>query len=535
MNKPSLPSLCCTFILLFLFFLWACRKEKKNIAWENDVILPVADGTLTLANLLRAEYIKSDSSGFVSIVFQTNFYDIPVDTIAYIPDTTLINNLTIPFAMNAPPGFTFYSSSNTTSLNVPDLQLKKAIIRSGTLHLKIESDIPEKVIIQYALPDATLNNQPLIFQDTLPKSTGTPVVVNRTLDLSNYQIDLRGPNKNTVNTLTVNLMAQISPDAQGNTPLSPSNLLRITASYHHIVPSYLQGYFGHRTFQIGPDFISLNEMRHFQSGTIDFEQVKMKLTLNNRFGIDAQIKLNSIEARNTKTGQTMLLQNNLIGQTISMTRAIETHTQPPVFSYPQEFEFTPANSNIDDFVEIIPDEIHYHLSLETNPMGNISAGNDFIYKDYPFESHLSLEIPLSVRMDHFTLTDSTLLQLKKQIEWIEFKNATFYVWYENFFPADFLLDLQLFDSTGTPTSFIDMNTPLLSASLDNQGKAIKPTRDKITLSLSETQIADLFRAGKVAFLLDLSASHNNGYVKIYNNNYLKIKLIAEGRARYETH
>ncbi len=520
-------------LIIPLFFLfYTCKKEKKPTSWQSDIVTPLANAKFTLNNFLNDEYLTGDSNGVVHVVFKHDFYDLPLDSLGKIPDTTLIESLSIPFSINAPPGYIFYSNAQTIKLNASPLELSYAEIEKGFIDITIESNVPEKIIVTYNVPGAKKNNQSLNLVDTVPAAQGAKAIFKKTLNIQGYTLDLTGPNQNSYNKLAVNFYAQINPQASQSIPLSSSTLFKITTNYRDISPSYIKGYFGKETFKLGPDTAIFDQFSSYVSGALNLEKVKMLLRFNNQFGVDAVLKINGLTAINTKNGQTVNLSNNIIGQAIQLTRAIETGQTPPVYSVPKEYILDQNNSNIDQFFEIMPNRLVYDLELKVNPMGNISSGNDFLYKNYPFQSYFELDIPMSLTAQDLVLSDTIDLKINENIEWIDWLNGKIYLYAENFFPSDFEVSIQLFDTNKTATSLINNQGKINAAVTDGSGLAQTPVKSVMVLSLDDKQMQDFYHAGYLAFVLKLNTANYSSFVKFTQNNYLDLKLIHEAQVKY---
>ena len=63
-----------------------------------------------------------------------------------------------------------------------------------------------------------------------------------------------------------------------------------------------------------------------------------------------------------------------------------------------------GNSNIDAFIENLPDGITYDLDVTANPLGDVSNGNDFLYDDSRLTADLDVDIPLNIIATDLTLT-----------------------------------------------------------------------------------------------------------------------------------
>ena len=64
------------------------------------------------------------------------------------------------------------------------------------------------------------------------------------------------------------------------------------------------------------------------------------------------------------------------------------------------------NSNIDVFIENLPNEISLSAEVEINPLGNVTDGNDFIYTAQPLQATLDIDLPLNIGAQNLIFTDT---------------------------------------------------------------------------------------------------------------------------------
>src|ERR1700757_316395 len=129
---PTLKKI--TLALLCVCLLSFCKRSPTT--WEDDVVAPLATGSLTLSNLFPDTVIKANADSSLKIAFETALINYQLDSLIKIPDTTI----TIPFTFTfgtfpITPDESIPISTNTATPNVYNLpngiQLKKAIIKQG--------------------------------------------------------------------------------------------------------------------------------------------------------------------------------------------------------------------------------------------------------------------------------------------------------------------------------------------------------------------------------------------------------------------
>ena len=105
-------------VLLVIFTFFSCRKDFEKPNWDVDLLAPLIKTTLTLNDLLPDSIIQTNPDTSLKLVYQTDLFDVDMDSIFKIPDTTVTDVYTFGFSSIAAPGSSFYSQSNEFKLNV---------------------------------------------------------------------------------------------------------------------------------------------------------------------------------------------------------------------------------------------------------------------------------------------------------------------------------------------------------------------------------------------------------------------------------
>ena len=125
---------------LFLFFavavLSTCKKDNDRPQWDVDVLVPLVKSTLDIGNLINDTLLQSDSNHVLHFVYEKNLYDLNLDSLVNIPDTTIKITVDYNVTVPVPPNFPVYSNTSQFALSVNGPQIRLAILRNGTLTLK---------------------------------------------------------------------------------------------------------------------------------------------------------------------------------------------------------------------------------------------------------------------------------------------------------------------------------------------------------------------------------------------------------------
>ena len=148
--------------------------------------------------------------------------------------------------------------------------------------------------------------------------------------------------------------------------------------------------------------------------------------------MDCQLKLNEIGFNKKNINQS--LNHYSINQNININRALDLGND---FQYSvNNLYFNSDNSNIDQLIGVFPDEINIDYSVISNPLGNQSWYNDFIFNKHPLSLNLGVNIPLIQNFDSIIYNDTLYLKIPENLE---IKNANIKLEFNNEFPCNCLV------------------------------------------------------------------------------------------------
>lgn len=518
-----------TFIVLALALIYvSCRKELEKPFWDTEVLAPLVNASMNIDNILPDSILQTNADSSMKIVYEGDIYKISMDTLFNIPDTIIKNSFNIPFAYTFPVGATVINNSlSETTYNLNPVQLKKVIIEHGKVNYTIKSKIHEVTHFIYKIPCATLGGVPFRIDVDVPAAVGsTPGVYNQTFDLSGYVFDLTGIAHNKVNTLYTSLTASVSASAPAPVLIDPLDSLIIENTFEDLFPYYAKGYFGNSTFNIGPDETNFDMFNRIVGGSINLEDVNFNLSLENPIGLDARVFINNLKSINSRTGNSIDLVNSIVGAPININRAAESGTTvyPTYANYP----LTTSNSNIKPMIENLPDKFGYSMQIITNPMGNVSASNDFIYSNQLLKAKMNMEIPLSLIATNLTLVDTFDIDLQNNDGTQNVKSGKLTLIANNGFPFDASVQLYLLNESNQVTDSLYMYANTIDqAPLNASLRAIGKKTTKLVSALSETKMNLLYNTKRVKLKVKFNTASQSQYVGIYSNYSIDLKLVGD--------
>ena len=389
------------FLFCFALLFVACKKEEDKSNWLTNWVFPVAHTTIGIHSLVPDSLRTVNSDGSVNLSYVTNLNTINTNDLIVIPDTTILNRISIPFgSFLVNPGADVFQKTEVINFNSTS-RLTRAILKSGKLIYSIKNYTNGVLDINYLVPDAKLNEIGLNLNKSIPKKEGSiPGISTGEIDLSGYSLKLTGLSNLLTNQITSYVTAKLSSNSLATT-ITMADSLVLSFTFSKLVPSYARGNFAPQSFDVNGE-TDVTIFGPLLDGNFDFDKLSLSLVLENGIGADVKAKLENFKVSNTQTNQSLNLNHTIVGANLNMTRAIEN----PYLPTRKYFLLDETNSNVLDFLELKPNKISYSIQGELNPLGNISNLNDFVYSNKLLKAFIDLKIPLNFSAENIVFSDT---------------------------------------------------------------------------------------------------------------------------------
>jgi len=521
--------------LLLIILLGGCRKE--NTFWEDDLVAPLAHGSLSLGNMFPDTTIKSNADSSLKIAFETALINYGIDSLLKIPDTTITTVSTNTFLATYPftPGASLFNTTSSTYYNFPNgVLLKYASIRTGIVKVELTNTVRQPIDYHYQLLSGKKNNQILdtifvipgaVYSGTVLVSVGTNTC---NINLAGYDIDFTGINKNQNNTIDQDGQISISTTAQADT-LFLNQGLTSKFTFTGIVPQYAQGYFGNEIVSIGPDTTSFDVFNTIQSGMLNLNSADVKLKIVNEFGVAMRATINNLTAISTPNAATSTLTSStVLNAANNINGAINNGPLAPVTAATKTLTLNNSNSNIKDLIGILPDKFIYQLTTQLNPQGNQGGNNDFAYYGTGFKAYLNADIPLHFSASNIMLADTVDLTLANINQLDNINRGQLILTATNSYPFAINLQGYLLDAN---KNIIDIlfSTPntIQAPMLDANFKVIAPLQSKLFVPLNPGKINSLKNAKYIYYSATFNTASQPSQIKFYDHYTLDLLLTAD--------
>jgi hypothetical protein len=519
------------FLSIATLLLNGCKKEFKAPTWDADLIFPIAKTTLAIADLkfdsVPELTLSNDGVNPVNIIYQNSLFSIDFDSLFQVPDTSLEQSFSPFFAINLSPGQQIWTGQINNKYKLKDIELKTVTFQSGKLVLDIENTLTEKIIINFELSKGTINGIPWVKQIEVPAgSQFSPANKRVEYDATDLMVDLTGDNGTAYNAMIINYTMILDPDGNATTA-NVGDKVSLTNTFQGLTPAYARGYFGQILEQ---DVLneSISEMKNVIGGNLKLDAFDMELTITNKLGVDLQSTLNSLTSINSNTTNEVSLTHSLIGNSINLNRAKETGNAANPVSYEVlKYPINKNNSNVIAFLENIPDSLSMSVDVRLNPLGNISANNDFVYYENGLDLGLNINLPLSFSMENLSILDTLEFKLDSSDAYQNINGGVLRLFANNYFPIGLNIDLEVTDSlfSYSQTISTDKNT-ILPADVINAPQTIGK-ESILEIPIDQDIIESLYNGELLVLRASMNTSDAPNIVDIYNHYKCDIQIVAD--------
>jgi hypothetical protein len=508
----------------FLLSLSACQK-KEPVSWESDLYVPLLTSTMDVWDLFGDTNVVENSDQSLRLLVEEKVEMLDPDKVIEVHDTLAIDLFNIPLYLKFAPGQQLTQRETSVTMDLDDMELTQARARIASLKFYVTNTVKEPLRVKYELLSSDKNGQHFeVFEDIPPATNSGPSYTVKTIHLDGYNMDMTGDGTQ-VNTVRSKTTVWIHPDAD-SVWIIPADTILIISTFDELKIDYAHGYFGQQGYE-GQGSSYIGVFNNFKAGSFDLDKANASLTIRNYSGMDVRMKMNKLSSFNSAVNQEVMLNHSIIGQTLNVQRATENGTSledvnPTISTYPIE------NSNLDKLIEIQPDSLRFKLSAEINPMGNVSAGNDFMYFEKGIEAVIKLDVPLNFSTTGLKIEDHSSLNFDKDKK---LKSGELLVHLDNMMPFDMDIQFYVLDENKVIIdSLFETGSFIGAAQLDAQGIAELPTHTLLSIPLTKDKIEVLRKYSDLLIRAKVNSVGNKKY-QLFKNNNLIIRIV--GDVKYE--
>jgi hypothetical protein len=517
-----------TCVLILAFTVSGCRKELDLANWDVDLLAPLAEGTINVSNYAPENLISIGTGDLIHLILDEELLSIGLDTLIGIPDYSVDTSFFVPFdyPVDWPPGLPFLEQTSNTKFDLKGARLTYAIIRESSISVELNNTINKPVLFIYEISSASLNGDTFRIEERIEAKTK----FKKDYDLNGYELDLRGPSQKEYNTIYTKAIAMIHPDEATGYKFRANEKFDVVSTITNVIPEYVLGYFGNQT-AIYAESQSLDVFDQIPFTSANITDFELKMIIDNGIGADLKLVIDQLGSENTVTEANATLQHSIIGSPQLFTRAINLFDpENPAKHISKTFTFTDENSNLDQLLELRPNNFTADLNLEVNPLGNISRGNDFVYYGHDLTATMRADIPLIVSAKGLQLSDTFDFNYRPDeknnpLDRLNYGTMRFIL--SNGYPIEAGVQFYLMDSIGNQLDSLLLERTWIAGAVEEQsGLVEKPAKSVLEVPIDQ----ELFMTMELANRMRVNAILNTvglDSVHIRANQKLDFKVVAD--------
>lgn len=511
---------------------WMADKYDFTVRWEPGFEGPLVFGNLSIEDMLTkfdtSGYLIEDSTNFLYFIFDTS-ETVYADDYIDIPDQEFLQvffqtPVDIPGSSLGNIGDTIYREKNKSfeMERTGDERLDSVHMKGGEIVIFVTSSI---------------------------KHTGTLTIYSDQIELDGERyeqtIEISDPSGNFSTTVRVPLAGAFlrldnsNPDTtflgmvfkleliHSGADILANEMVSIKQSFQNLDYKAVYGYVGvYDSLIIDKEVIEFSSMPEDFIGRIRLADPQIHLKVGNSFGVPFGIELLDLEARFKDASMTPIDLDpdvnpiiidaptiNQVGQSILTHTAIDSN-----------------NSNINEIASTDLTGLQFSINALGNPTGFM---NNFILDTSHLDVNIEVVIPMHLRAEGLELADTFDFEIggDEGFSRENIKSFMFQLETENGLPLEVSIQVYFMDNNDDylDSLFNEQNWNILpSGVVDDDGKVIMTTYNKVEVPLTESQIDNVFIAEKIMIkTLVETTDQGTRDIKFYSTNTLSFKLGAK--------
>ena len=516
-------------IALFVLLFSGCRKERPSPSWQVDLLAPLITDTVTITDVISQRLININPDHSVSFVFDELLYEVNADSLVNIPDTLFHWGYSLewlPYDIHLAPGEliieeTFDWPLDYESAGLEGVALESAKIRSGIINFELYNQSSGSILSQFGINSAVRNETDTFFiSQVIPSGQ----IVKKAFDISDYRLDLTGAEGDTVNMLNYFLGLYADPSVPDTLTLTPVDSFSVNIYFEDLIIDYAKGNFGTNTFTFGPEESDFNLFEDLEINGFSMQDATVLLRIQNNYGVDGLIKLLEIMSVNSQTGEYASLEGDMMDSNLYVDAAIQYGDGQQMIQ-PAENVFDFSNTNFNDLVQIMPDQVSYTVQLLTNPSGDTTGRNHFFYYEEPIRVYMEVEVNQGILI-HDLFTENTIEWNGEGVSLDNVEAGVLTIVLNNGFPFSFDANIYLEDEDNAVLDTLVFQNFISGGLLDNEFKVEQAVETRIPLTLTPRLKESIVQARFARYEMLINSAENE-HVKIYDDNVMTMKIIGD--------
>jgi hypothetical protein len=312
--------------------------------------------------------------------------------------------------------------------------------------------------------------------------------------------------------------ATIDPSASSPVDISNSDSIRINVSFENIEPEKAIGYFGSENVEVPLDSTMIPFMEKIIDGTLDLDQVDMNLSITNGIGVDIQSNISELSS--ISGSGSVAMSHSSIGSPINLSRP--SRIGWVINSSIYTAAYNSSTSNLEAFIENLPDKISYAAQFQINPFGDVNSHGDFFSSEYPLKANISLDVPLCFAANNLTLQDTIRIQIDQDTNRI--KGGTLLIDAVNSFPFGAELKVYLLNEFSGITDSIVTQPYIAPAVVNALNEVTSPSSSQVSLALDTDQMHQLIQSGMLLTKVIFNTTNLPNMIKVKDWHKIDLRV-----------
>ncbi len=503
-----------------------CKKEKTS--WDTDWSAPLISDTITLRNLVNDSTL-TETGGFYALNLNREIFNLNLGELIKIPDTTIIEEFTFSTSLNIPAGLSFINSIEEHELDLKEIQLKEIFLSNGLIDIKVTNPLPTTAIFRVQLLGVSKDG--VDFDNTYYAPPGTqtnPGVVNKTINLSGYRMDLTGVSGGEFNKIKSQVTVNSDP-AGPDVLVTSADIMNFEATFRDVNVNYARGYFGNRLIQDTTD-VFIDALAGVAEGTIDIPNTALEFRIENGIKVSAAGTILDFVNENG-VGTTVDLVSPYVGTPFNISPA--TGAWSSLTPSIKTLYFNTGNSNVESYIGNLGAKHLLAYQFQINPWGNTSGGYDELFPHSRLKVNLRATMPLSIGVNDLLVRDTFDLELNQDPEKTRIISGELILSASNSFPIGGTVKLHLLNESGNVLHTITASQPLKAAQFGAYSTAysFNVANSELVFNLHDGVLVNVNDVRKIVveagFATENPATNLNEPMQIPVDAFLAIKLRAK--------
>lgn len=509
------------FFLLITLLVVGCRKEKTS--WNTDWVVPLVNDSLLIKDYVSDSTLAINPDQSIQVVLDKRLFDLDLSDLVNIPDTTVEQIFSIQISsIVVNPGFTFINEIEEHNFSFDEMTLLEARIKNGVATVRVENPIATNAVFEVSLPGVMKNGVEFSHTEVVEGGTQTnPGIGVLELNLGGYTIDMRGVNGNLYNLLQSKLIVTSDPNGEQVT-ITNQDEFKFTVKFENLQLDYGRGYFGNVFFS-DTTTVDLNEFKKIIGGNVVIDDLNLELVIKNGIKASGQANITLFESINNNQNTSIALDHPYFGQLLNLNAA--QGVWESITPSELKFAFNNSSGNLKYFLENLGDEYKMGYSIEINPHGNSSAGNDMLFPKSNIGIELKADFPLKVGADDLILQDTFEIDFKNDAKLIQVKSGEFVLKTTNTFPYGAEVELFLLDENEQVLKSLLSQGGISPASTNSSLNAHVPVESELKFVVNEETAEMLMDTKSILVRAKFSSTYLNNNI-VYSNAALKFVLLS---------